>query len=111
MRFAPKATLALGIAFNELATNAVKYGALSVEAGTIEINWTLDTASGSRRLKLTWREQDGPPVTAPTRKGFGTRVIERGLAYELQGEASLDYRKDGLVFTMDIPAPKESHHD
>lgn len=111
VRFSPKATLALGIAFNELATNAAKYGALSVEAGTVEISWALRTVSGDRRLKLVWREKGGPEVVAPTRKGFGTRVIERGLAHELQGEASLDYRKDGLVFTMDIPAPRELHHD
>lgn len=106
VRFAPKAALALGIAFNELATNAAKYGALSVDAGTVDINWTLKTTSSDRRLMLVWREKGGPAVVTPTRKGFGTRVIERGLAHELEGEASLDYRKDGLVVTLEIPAPK-----
>jgi PAS domain S-box-containing protein len=111
VRFSPKATLALGIAFNELATNAAKYGALSVDTGAVDISWSLHTVSSDRRLKLVWREMRGPEVTTPTRKGFGTRVIERGLAHELQGEANLDYRKDGLVFTMDVPAPKAPYHE
>jgi len=111
VRFSPKATLALGIAFNELATNAVKYGALSVDAGSVEISWSLRKVLSDRRLKLIWRETGGPKVVEPTRKGFGTRVVERGLAHELQGEAQLDYRKDGLVFTLDIPAPRAPYND
>lgn len=111
VRFAPKAALALGIAFNELATNAAKYGALSVDAGTVDIKWTLKATTTGRRLMLVWREEGGPVVVAPTRKGFGTRVIERGLAHELEGQASLDYRKDGLVVTLEIPAPKGTQNE
>jgi two-component sensor histidine kinase len=105
IRFPPKSALALGIAFNELATNAVKYGALSNAAGSILIEWTMETTPTQQRLLLNWKEKDGPPVTPPAHKGFGSRVIERGLAHELEGTIHLDYRPDGLVCTMDIPLP------
>jgi len=105
IRFPPKAALALSIAFNELATNAVKYGALSNAAGSILIGWTMEIAPAGRRLFLSWKEKDGPPVAPPAHKGFGSRVIERGLALELESTTHLDYRPDGLVCTMDIPLP------
>jgi PAS domain S-box-containing protein len=105
IRFPPKAALAFGIAFNELATNAVKYGAFSNATGSVDIEWKIEPRAEGRRLMLHWREKDGPPVTPPLRRGFGSRVIERGLAYELEGVVHLDYRKEGLVCTMDIPAP------
>jgi PAS domain S-box-containing protein len=73
IRFPPKSALALGIAFNELATNAVKYGALSNAAGSILIEWTMETIPTGRRLLLNWKEKDGPPVTPPAHKGFGSR--------------------------------------
>jgi len=106
IRLSPKAALALGIAFNELATNAVKYGALSNESGTISIDWMLDQKAGARWLRLHWREKGGPPVTPPTRKGFGSRVIEQGLAHELDGRVELDYQPGGIVCTIDVPAPQ-----
>jgi len=110
IRFPPKAALALGIAFNELATNAVKYGALSNAAGSILIEWTMETTPAGQRLLLNWKEKDGPPVTPPAHKGLGSRVIERGLAHELEGITHLDYRPDGLVCTMDIPLPRGTRH-
>jgi len=66
-----------------------------------------DRAGGGEgdRLILYWREEGGPPVAPPSRKGFGSRVIERGLAHELHGTTQLDYRPDGVVCTIDIPAP------
>jgi PAS domain S-box-containing protein len=106
IRFPPKSALALGIAFNELATNAVKYGALSNAAGSILIEWTMETTPAGQQLLLNWKEKDGPPVAPPAHKGFGSRVIERGLAHELEGIIHLDYRPDGLVCTMDIPLPR-----
>jgi PAS domain S-box-containing protein len=106
IRFPPKSALALGIAFNELATNAVKYGALSNAAGSILIEWTMETTPAGQQLLLNWKEKDGPPVAPPAHKGFGSRVIERGLAHELDGIIHLDYRPDGLVCTMDIPLPR-----
>jgi PAS domain S-box-containing protein len=105
VRLSPKAALALGIAFNELATNAVKYGAFSNEAGSISIKWLLDHRPEGRWLHLNWREKGGPPVTPPTRKGFGSRVIEQGLSHELGGKVELDYRPAGIVCTIDVPAP------
>lgn len=106
VRFPPKAALAFGIAFNELATNAVKYGAFSNEEGCVTISWTIEPASSEGRLLLHWREKGGPPVTPPARKGFGSQVIERGLAHELEGKVRLDYQAEGLICTIDIPAPK-----
>jgi PAS domain S-box-containing protein len=105
VRLSPKAALALGIAFNELATNAVKYGAFSNVAGTIAIGWVLEQRPNGRWLRLHWREKDGPIVTPPTRKGFGSRVIEQGLAHELGGKVELDYRPGGIVCIIDVPAP------
>jgi len=105
IRFPPKEALALGIAFNELATNAVKYGAFANEIGSILVSWTIEPRPEGKRLLLRWQEKAGPPVTPPSRKGFGSRVLERGLAHELTGTVRLDYRSDGLVCTMDLPAP------
>ena len=105
IRLSPKATLALGIAFNELATNAVKYGALSNDAGTISIRWTLEQRANGRWLCLLWREKDGPRVAPPTERGFGSRVIERGLAHELDGKVTVEYAPTGVVCTIDVPAP------
>ena len=105
IRFPPQAALALGIAFNELATNAMKYGSLSNERGSVLIEWKIENTPAGVQLILHWEEKDGPPVTPPSHKGFGSGVIERGLAHELQGSAHLDYRPEGLICTMNIPAP------
>ena len=105
IRLSSKATLALGIALHELATNAVKYGAFSNEAGSILIAWTVKRMPGGNRLILRWQENDGPPVTPPSRKGFGSRVIERGMAHELEGKVNLEFRAAGVVCTINIPAP------
>ncbi|MBB6411542.1 HWE histidine kinase domain-containing protein [Mesorhizobium sangaii] len=105
IRLSTKAALALGIAFNELATNAVKYGAFSNDKGSIRIDWRIEPTSEGRRLILSWQEKDGPPVTPPSRQGFGSRVIERGLTHELEGTVQLDYRPDGLICTMNVPVP------
>jgi two-component sensor histidine kinase len=101
----PKTTLSLAIALHELATNAVKYGAFSNDKGRIAIDWTVTAEASRRRLRLRWREHDGPLVTPPTRKGFGSWVIERGLTHELGGEVALEYLPDGLTCTIDIPIP------
>jgi len=106
IRFAPKSALALGIVFNELATNAVKYGALSNDEGSILIEWTMEPTPENTRLSLHWQEKDGPPVLTPSRIGFGSRVIERSLSHELEGTVNLDFRPDGLACTMTIPMPR-----
>jgi PAS domain S-box-containing protein len=105
IRIPPNATLALGIAFHELATNAVKYGAFSNESGSILIAWTIEPAPEGNRLVLRWQEKNGPPVEPPSRKGFGSRVIERGLAHELRGKVHLDYQSGGVACTISFPAP------
>jgi two-component sensor histidine kinase len=92
LRLAPRAALALAMALHELGTNAVKYGALSTEAGRVSIVWTKD----GDRLRLVWRESGGPPVRSPSRRGFGSRLIERGLAADLGGTATLDFDPAGL---------------
>jgi PAS domain S-box-containing protein len=106
IRLSPRVTLALAIAFNELATNAVKYGAFSNEAGSIEISWTVVPSSSGDRLTLNWIEKAGPAVSAPVRKGFGLQVIERGLAQELEGSVNLDFLVTGLVFKLDFPTSR-----
>ncbi|WP_236841918.1 HWE histidine kinase domain-containing protein [Bosea sp. PAMC 26642] len=105
VRVSPKATLALGIAFHELATNAVKYGAFSNEAGSIGVSWSIVSKTGGDRLVIRWLEKDGPPVSQPIRKGFGSKVLTRGLAHELEGSVDLDYRAAGVACMIDIPAP------
>jgi PAS domain S-box-containing protein len=104
----PKTTLSLAIAIHELATNAVKYGAFSNETGRIGIDWTVTPVTNEDRLVLRWQERGGPPVIPPTRKGFGSWVIERGLAHELGGRVKLDYQQQGVACTIDIPCPEGS---
>jgi PAS domain S-box-containing protein len=106
VRLPPKAALALGIAFNELATNAVKYGAISNGVGSVLIECALEPAAEGDRIILRWQEKGGPTVSPPTRKGFGSRMIEQGLALELEGTAHLDYAPGGLICTMNFPVPK-----
>jgi len=85
----------LGLVLHELATNASKYGALSSEAGTVRVSWHVQTIGGSRKLFLTWRERGGPAVKIPTRRGFGTRLIERSLASD-GDDAVIEYDPRGL---------------
>lgn len=106
IRIPPATALALGLAFNELATNAVKYGAFSNATGSVLIEWTCEATPEGRRLILRWQEKGGPRVEPPSRKGFGSRMIEQGLAHELQGTVELVYPPDGVVCTMNIPMPK-----
>ncbi|WP_426030961.1 PAS domain-containing protein [Caulobacter sp. DWP3-1-3b2] len=101
VRLSPRMALSLSMALHELATNAVKYGALSTVAGHVRIAWSVtskpEAASGVARLVLTWTESGGPPVSSPARRGFGSRLIERGLAAELSGEAHIDFQPGGVV--------------
>jgi PAS domain S-box-containing protein len=98
------ATQSVGLALHELATNAAKYGALSVPQGRVTIEWELAGKPGEARpLRLRWRERNGPKVQQPTRKGFGHIVMERTLADSLQGEVKLDFAPDGLRWTAEIP--------
>jgi len=95
--------LSLALMLHELATNATKYGALSTEGGHVGIAWALTSEGGVPRLGLCWSESGGPPVVPPTRKGFGTRFIERGLSAQVGGTLSLDYPPAGVVCTIAAP--------
>ncbi|HEU0133900.1 MAG TPA: sensor histidine kinase, partial [Allosphingosinicella sp.] len=84
----------------------MKYGALSGEDGHVEVRWEIsDGVAGDRRLRLVWSERGGPPVSEPVRRGFGTRMIERGLAGELGGIATVEFRPAGVVCTVEAPLP------
>lgn len=100
LRLAPNVALSLSMALHELCTNAVKYGALSAPHGAVRITWS--EAEGGA-LHLTWRETGGPSVIPPTRRGFGSRLLERGLADELGGSVRLDYHPAGLICTVAVP--------
>jgi two-component sensor histidine kinase len=95
----PAQALALGLLFHELATNAAKHGALSTGEGCVKVVWRLDKGD----LEIDWKEHDGPTVPPPTRQGFGSRLIERSLRGQLDGEASLDYAPDGLRCHIRLP--------
>jgi two-component sensor histidine kinase len=94
----PDQIVGLALCFHELATNATKYGALSRAEGRVEIAWRRLAAAEGPRLELTWTERDGPPVTPPARRGFGSRVLTGGLAARTRPEVSLDYRREGLAW-------------
>jgi PAS domain S-box-containing protein len=93
--------LLLAMALHELATNAVKYGALSNEAGRASLTWHVRRHEDDRRLCLEWRETDGPIVGAPARKGFGSTLIERALQQE-QGRSCFDFRPEGVICKLEI---------
>lgn len=103
----PQRALALTMALHELCTNAMKYGALSVPEGRVTIRWTCDGIGPARHLALRWEERGGPPVAPPTRRGFGSRLIERGLRHDLGGEVGLDFAPAGVVCRIHVPLMRE----
>lgn len=106
-RLQPKTALTLAMVFHELATNATKYGALSGNAaGRVDIDWQVEMTLEGERMRLRWQESGGPPVSPPSRKGFGSRLIERGLAQDLDGEVHLDYEPAGVICRIVMPLPK-----
>lgn len=103
---AARTVTALTLAFHELATNAVKYGALSRAGGVVSIGW--DRSPDASRLALEWKEEGGPEVVVPSKRGFGSRLIERLLASELQGDARLEFAPSGLVCKVSAHLPQET---
>ncbi|WP_134495963.1 sensor histidine kinase [Microvirga pakistanensis] len=103
VRITPRMSLALAMALHELATNAVKYGALSNKTGTIEVSWDLQNGTAPPRLSLRWIEAGGPAVVAPSRRGFGSRLIERTLAQDLDGQVAIAFPPTGVVCTVEAP--------
>jgi two-component sensor histidine kinase len=98
-----RAALSLALMVHELATNATKYGALSTPDGHVALSWRIDGSHGDEAVHLTWREEGGPPVVAPTRRGFGSRLIERGLAGAVGGHVELRYEPEGVCCTLSAP--------
>jgi PAS domain S-box-containing protein len=102
LRLAPRAALALAMGLHELATNALKYGALSTPSGHVALRW--DVSEGPDPVfRLTWTEHGGPPVQPAPRRGFGARLLERSLAQDLGGTARLDFAPGGLSCTLEAP--------
>lgn len=98
-----RVALAFAMALHELATNAVKYGALSTDSGSVLLRWDILDGVGTDRLRFRWQETGGPTVTSPTRTGFGSRMIERALAVETGGTAEIEYDPSGILFTAMAP--------
>ncbi|MGH8156369.1 MAG: sensor histidine kinase, partial [Rhodanobacteraceae bacterium] len=102
LRLRPSAALTLAMALHELATNASKYGALSNKTGTVTIDWSVSDDPPAR-FRMEWREQGGPPVQPPSRRGFGSRLIEYGLAQDLGGTVDLAFCEGGVGCTIEAP--------
>lgn len=106
LRIPPRIAVGLALALHELATNAAKYGALSTSDGHVDLSWKVVDGWKPDRLHVCWEEVGGPPVVAPTRVGFGSKLIKRVLANEINGTVELDYRPSGVVFTAVAPLPE-----
>jgi two-component sensor histidine kinase len=100
IRITSSAVIALAMTFNELCTNTTKFGALSIPAGRVEIAWTMDELK--QRLRLIWTERGGPAVEPPTRRSFGTRMME-SLGQQLNGQVQLAYEPSGFIYSLDVP--------
>jgi two-component system CheB/CheR fusion protein len=103
VRFQPKAAETFALAIHELATNAIKYGALSQPGGRLEVAWRVDDGADAAQLVFDWRERGGPPVMPPQRRGFGSELLERTLAFDLKGKTTLSFNGSGLHCTIVIP--------
>jgi len=97
LRLGPHAALSIALALHELATNAVKYGALSSPTGTVDVKWAVNR---DEVFELTWTEKGGPTVVKGERRGFGSRLILKVLPLELRGTADIDYDPQGVVFKL-----------
>jgi two-component sensor histidine kinase len=96
----------IGMVIHELATNAVKHGALSNQDGCVEITWQVEKCATSDQFMIRWIERDGPPVVAPSHRGYGSTVIKRVAELSLDGQAELDFAASGLSWRLTCPAPR-----
>lgn len=104
VRVNPQQAVSLSLVLHELCTNAVKYGALSVPSGKVEVSWnTAVDGHGQRHMNLLWAESGGPAVAKPDRKGFGTRLLARTFGSESAGRANVDFRPEGLRCVVEMP--------
>lgn len=104
-RLDPRRALALAMALHELCTNAVKHGALSSAEGRVRIAWECTMREGENRLELLWQESGGPEVQPPQRKGFGSRLLERGLKHDLNGDVSWVFDTAGVSYRVSLALP------
>jgi two-component system, chemotaxis family, CheB/CheR fusion protein len=95
--------LGLSLILHELGTNAAKYGALAHSEGQVHVSWQLEDGQHGRRVRLRWEERGGPEVKPPKERGFGTRLIERACAHELDGQVELNYAPEGLRCELVFP--------
>ncbi|KLK89786.1 hypothetical protein AA309_29420 [Microvirga vignae] len=98
----PRVAVALGMAVHELATNAIKHGALSVPDGRVLVEWSAEAQDGGTALGITWRESGGPRVELPASTGFGTRMLKQIIQRELMGGLDMQYRAEGLIYQISI---------
>jgi two-component sensor histidine kinase len=103
VNLAPRQALALAMVFNELAANALRHGSLSAANGQLRLNWLVKPGRGRPKLHLEWKETGGPGISAPVKKGFGTRLIERSIVNELRGAADIKYGRSGVSASIKIP--------
>jgi two-component sensor histidine kinase len=109
VRIEPRLALVISMALHELCTNAAKYGALSTPSGKVSIRWHVsDSTDGTRLLRFRWTEEGGPSVEPPKLRGFGSRLIEYGLASELRGKSVLEFRPEGVVWHCEGQLPRRS---
>jgi two-component system CheB/CheR fusion protein len=110
IRLRSKAAETLALALHELATNALKYGALSQPSGRIDVSWQIQKGGSPDELVFEWRERGGPPVALPQRKGFGTEMLERTLAFEFKARTSLRFDVSGVHCTITMPLTRQIVH-
>lgn len=103
LQLSARCVVMLSMALHELATNAAKYGALSIPDGRVFVAWEIEEKTGEKRVELRWREVGGPDVSAPTRNGFGSTLIEKGFPAQLGGHASIAYEPTGVSATLEFP--------
>lgn len=103
LSLAPFQAMAVNLTLHELCTNAIKYGALSTEAGRLSIGWSVQKPTGARQVRLLWKEDGGPTVEPPEHKGYGTQLIETLVPYELHGEVHLHFKEGGLTCELLFP--------
>lgn len=104
VRLDPKAALTMSLVLHELATNAVKHGALSDDGGRVDLAWTIEDADGQAMVHVSWIESGGPLVDEPQRAGFGTTLLERSLSHDLDGEARMEFAPAGFVCDLRFPS-------
>ena len=103
IRMSAAAAQSIGMAVHELSTNTVKYGALSGKEGRIKIAWEIDSSGAEPAFSISWTERDGPPILAPSHRGFGTTVVTKMVEMSLDGETVLDYSSKGLIWRLACP--------